>query len=327
MEIVIDEKAKLKTVKEFLFRDLGFSTGMVKKLKFIENGITVNGKFVTVRYVLQEGDVLRLLTDDREEDTCPYMIPAELPIKIAFEDEYLTVVDKPPMMPAHPSYMHRLDTVANALAFRYSDAPFVFRPVNRLDRDTSGLMLTARTRPAASKLYGSMINGEITKLYIALLSKEPPEPSGIIKTYMKRVADSIIMRRVCEENEERAKLALTAYKVLYSSPGFCAVIAAPVTGRTHQLRVHFSYLGCPLLGDTMYGGSDELISRHALHSAYLSFPHPEGGDLCEIFSPMPDDMKTVAGEHANRIEWAFREEIHGELKSLREKCLVYKKGL
>ncbi len=319
MEFVIDEKLSGRTVKEFLFRDLKFSGGMVKKLKFRENGITVNGFFVTVRYVLCEGDVLKLKTDDTEDDTCPYMIPADLPLDIAYEDEHVTVVDKPPMMPAHPSYQHRLDTVANALAFRYSDAPFVFRPVNRLDRDTSGLMLTARTRLAASRLYLSMVGGEIGKYYLALLEKEPPEPSGIIETYMKRVDDSIIKRRVCEKNEEKARLALTAYKVLYSGDSICAVIASPVTGRTHQLRVHFSHIGCPLLGDTMYGGNTDKIGRHALHSAYLSFPHPEGG-VREIFSPIPGDMHEALGNAADTVDEAFRREIHGDIEELREKC-------
>ena len=267
----------------------------------------------------REGDVLRLKTDDTEDDTCPYMIPVDLPLRIAYEDEHVTVVDKPPMMPAHPSYQHRLDTVANALAFRYSDAPFVFRPVNRLDRDTSGLMLTARTRLAASRLYLSMVGGEIRKYYIALLEKEPPEPSGIIETYMKRVDDSIIMRRVCEKDEEKARLALTAYKVLYSGGGVCAVIASPVTGRTHQLRVHFSHVGCPLLGDTMYGGNTDKIDRHALHSAYLSFPHPEGG-VREIVSTLPADMRAALGDAADAVDEAFKREIHGEIEELRKKC-------
>ncbi len=311
------------TVKEFLFGHMGFSAGMVKKLKFTENGITVNGEFVTVRYTLKEGDVLRLKTEDTDADTCPYMIPVDLPIKIAYEDEYLTVVDKPPMMPAHPSYLHRLDTVANALAFRYSSSPFVFRPVNRLDRDTSGLMLTARTRPAAAELYHSMINGDISKLYIALLSKAPDGDSGVIKTYMKRVDDSIIMRRVCEKDEDKAKIAVTAYKVLFSGDGVCAVAASPITGRTHQLRVHFSHIGCPLLGDTMYGGTIEKIERHALHSAYLSFPHINGEKM-KIFSPLPEDMKCALGENAEAVWERFLTIAEEQTESIKRKFAHYK---
>lgn len=319
MEFLIDEKTAGKTVKEFLFHDLKYSNGMVKKLKFRECGITVNGNPVTVRFKLSDGDVLRLRTEDTEEDTCPYMIPVDLPIKIAYEDDNLTVVDKPPMMPAHPSYMHRLDTVANALAFRYSDKPFVFRPVNRLDRDTSGLMLTSRTRLAASKLYQSMISGDITKMYIAILSDKPKSDSGIIKTYMKRKADSIIERCVCSEDDPKAKIAITAYKVLYSCGDYTVVMASPVTGRTHQLRVHFSHIGCPLLGDTMYGGNVDKIGRHALHSAFLSFPHPDG-EIIEVFSQLPEDMSLILGRNEDEIYEKFRNEIHGEIEEIRNSC-------
>ena len=124
MTIQIDKIAAGKTIRDYLRVDLGYSGGMLKRLKFMEGGITVNGKFVTVRYVLQEGDCLGLRMDDRPEDTCPYMIPVDLPLKIAYEDAYLTAVDKPPAMPAHPSHSHRLDTVANALAFRYAHCPY-----------------------------------------------------------------------------------------------------------------------------------------------------------------------------------------------------------
>lgn len=328
MDIVIDETLNGVTVKEYLFSHLNYSAGIVKKLKFRENGICVNGAHATVRYTLKTGDVLTLNTEDSEEDTCPYMIPVDLPLKIAFEDDWVTVVDKPPMMPAHPSFSHRLDTVANALAFRYSDAPFVFRPVNRLDRDTSGLMLTSRTRLSASRLYEAMIGGKISKLYIALLSNTPEKKSGIIKTYMRREEGSIIRRCVCNEDDEKAKIAVTAYKELYSNDRVCAVAAAPITGRTHQLRIHFSHIGCPLLGDTMYGGDEELMTRHGLHSACLSFPHPETTEECRVFSPLPDDMRAPLGEEGSRmVDEAFKAELSSEDSEIRAMCREYSKAL
>ncbi|MBR4881324.1 MAG: RluA family pseudouridine synthase, partial [Clostridia bacterium] len=130
------------TIREYLRGRLGYSSAMLKKLKFTDGGIKVNGKFVTVRHVLSVGEVLSLMSEDREDDVSPYIIPYDLPIDVVYEDEHITVVNKPPFMPAHPSFGHRDDTVANALAFRYKDFPYVFRPVNRLDRDTSGVMLT-----------------------------------------------------------------------------------------------------------------------------------------------------------------------------------------
>ncbi len=239
MTIHIDAAIAGKTIREYLRCDLGYSGGMLKRLKFMDGGITVNGEFVTVRYILQEGDVLALASEDREEDTCPYMIPVDLPLKIAYEDEHITAVDKPPAMPAHPSHGHRLDTVANALAFRYAGTPFVFRPVNRLDGDTSGLMLTARSRLAASKMYQHMTSGSIRKLYIAILCGTPKSPFGEIRLPLCRCGDSIIMRRVAQPDEAGAKDACTLYRVLAENETYSVVLAAPITGRTHQLRVHF----------------------------------------------------------------------------------------
>lgn len=308
MTIEIDETTAGKTIREYLRGDLGYSGGMLKRLKFMDGGITVNGKFVTVRYVLQAGDSLQLREEDRPEDTCPYMIPVELPLKIAYEDAYLAAVDKPPAMPAHPSYSHRLDTVANALAFRYAGAPFVFRPVNRLDRDTSGLMLTARTRLAASKMYQHMTRGNIRKLYVAVLCGTPREPCGEIRLPLCRCRDSIIMRRVAQAGEAGAKDARTLYRVLSAGKPYSVVLAAPITGRTHQLRVHFSAIGCPLAGDTMYGGWNTDISRHALHAAHLSFPHPQDGSGIYLYSPLPDDMAAICPMDRETLERAVQKE-------------------
>ncbi len=305
-EILIDKRLDGKTIKEYLKNDLALSSGMMKRLKFRDGGITVNGEHKTVRYVLRENDVLRLSDEDKAEDTCPYMIPVELPVGIAFEDEYLCAVDKPPFMPAHPSQSHRLDTVANALAYRYRGAPYVFRPVNRLDRDTSGIMLTANTRLAASRMYKAMVSGNIVKLYIAVLENAPDPAWGIIDKYMCRVEGSVIERRIASADEPNAKSALTAYKTLYTDKnGRTSVLCAPVTGRTHQLRVHFASIGCTICGDTLYGSKDTAISRQALHAAYLSFPHPADGKVCTVTSHLPADIKELLEDDAETVEKLF----------------------
>lgn len=319
MTIIITPENGGKTIKELLLRDMGFSSGLLKSLKARENGITVNGEFKTVRYVLKEGDTLVLRDEDREEDTSPYIIPVDLPIGIAYEDACVTVADKPYAMPAHPSYSHRDDTVANALAFRYSASPYVFRPVNRLDGDTSGLMITANSRLSAVKLGRAMIGGRIGKMYIALLTSPPPEEYGVIDRYMKRCQDSIITRRVASPEEDGARRAVTVYRRLFTDEksGITAVISSPVTGRTHQLRVHFTSLGCPLVGDTLYGTSDSRICRHALHAAYTSFPHPETGERIHVYSPLPADMAELLGKALTDIcERALREEAEGALRQL-----------
>ncbi len=304
MDIIIDKETAGKNIRQFLRSDLGYSSGMLKKLKFSPGGILVNGQFVTVRYELKEGDTLSIACEDTDEDTSPYITPIQLDIGIAYEDEHLTVVDKPHSMPAHPSLGHRDDTVANALAFRYQEKPYVFRPVNRLDRDTSGLMITANTRLAAFKLYKSMISGDIKKAYVAVLDGHFSEDSGVITSYMGRCEDSIVMRRICDREEKDAKLAITVYRTVYRGDKYSVVLASPVTGRTHQLRLHFSSMGYPITGDTMYGRENQDISRHALHSFFTSFTHPESGKRIKLISPIPEDMKSLLDDEEYKIAFS-----------------------
>ena len=281
------------SVRDYLFRILGYSVAAVKRVKYRDGGILVNGESVTVRRILREGDTLTLAVEDREEDENEYTVPVDLPIEIVYEDDFVTVVNKPPFMPAHPSLGHKDDTLANALAYRYRDKPYVFRPVNRLDRDTSGLMLVARDKVSAGKLYISMRRGEIKKSYLALLEGKITPEAGRIETYMCREGNSIVKRCICDENATGAKLAVTDYETVASGGTLSLVRAVPVTGRTHQLRVHFAHVGHPILGDTMYGEASELISRQALHASRLSFPHPESGEFIFFEVPLPDDMLAV----------------------------------
>ncbi len=281
------------TVKDFLFKKLKLTVAAVKRVKYRENGITVNGENVTVRYILKTGDTLVLLMEDTEEDENEYTVPVDIPIEIVLEDDSFVVVNKPPFMPAHPSLGHKDDTVANALAFRYRDKPFVFRPVNRLDRDTSGLMLIAKGKVSAGRLYFTQQNKEIKKSYIAILDGVISPQKGTIETYMCREEGSIVKRRVCDENEIGAKIAVTEYEALCANEKACVVKATPVTGRTHQLRVHFAHKGCAICGDTMYGKESEYIDRQALHAYILSFPHPSDSSTVSTVAKLPEDMKNL----------------------------------
>ena len=294
MDIIINNNYEGKLIREVLKKDLGYSMNLIKKLKFSPDGIKVNGEWVTVRYVLKKGDVLSLAIEDKPDDVSPYIIPTELPIEVLYEDEYLTAVNKPYNMPAHPSLGHKLDTVANALAYRYKGSTYVFRPVNRLDRDTSGCMLTANTKDASYKLYSSMVNGDIHKTYIAMLDKTPSQREGVIETYMHRRDNSIIEREVCSPDAHDAKPAVTKYRVICEKNGKCIAAAYPVTGRTHQIRVHFASVGCPIIGDSLYGRESNDISRHALHSWRTSFPHPLDGREMKVTAPLPEDMVNLA---------------------------------
>ncbi len=305
MDMQITSADAGKTILTVARKDLGLSSALLKKLKFKEGGILVNGGAVTVRYVLKEGDILSFDTDDTETDVSPYIVPAPLVLPVLYEDGEVTAVNKPPDMPAHPSFGHRLDTVANALAYRYGERPYVFRPVNRLDRNTSGVMLTANTKLAAYKMAAAMQSGRIGKTYVAVTHGTLTEKEGVITDPIRRTAESIITREVCPPDASDAHTAETRYRILAETDAYSVIAAYPITGRTHQIRVHLTAHGCPLVGDDLYGAPSDLISRHALHAAASVFPHPATGDLVTVRAPLPVDMcrliHSIFGETAVEV--------------------------
>ena len=291
MRIEIDAAQDGKTIGQLLRLELKFSSKMIKYVKYRPDGILVNGEWRTVRYLLKKGDILELATEDPQSS--PKIRAVELPLEILYEDEDLVVPSKPANMPTHPSHDHYDDTVANALAFRYekSNTPFVFRPINRLDRNTSGLLLIARHKAAAGILTRSMQQGQIQKKYLAILDGEMPfVENGRIEACLHRTAASIIVREVCSPDAPDADPSLTEYRVLAVGNGHTLVEAAPITGRTHQLRVHFAYLGYPITGDDLYGTPSSLIDRHALHARSLSFPLPSNEEPISLTAPLPEDF-------------------------------------
>lgn len=276
-------------LRDVLKKHCKLSHRMTKRLKYSEGGILVNGEAVTVRRVLRAGDCLELAAEDAEPTE--KIRPVDLPLDILYEDEDVVVPAKTANMPTHPSHDHYDDTVANALCYRYAKmgVPFCFRPVNRLDRDTSGLLLIARNQIAADRLNRAMREGRIRKTYYAILEGAPSPAEGEIETHLCRTDQSIIVRRVCTP-EEGGDWALTRYRTLAVSGGYALVEASPVTGRTHQLRVHFAHLGHPIVGDTMYGHPHPDMPRQSLHARTLDFPHPADGRLLHIEAPLPEDM-------------------------------------
>ena len=296
MDYIIPAGSDGRSVLDVVRLELGISRTTLKTLKFTEGGILLNGKEVTVRARVQVGDTLSLAVEDKlsHEKT----VPCAVKVDITFEDSELVIPNKPPYMPTHQSHGHFDDTLANALAYKYATegVPFVFRPVNRLDRNTSGLVLVAKNRLSAASLAESMHRGEIEKSYIALLCGELTCDEGIIDAHIRRAQESIIIREVCDASTEGADRALTRYRVLARKNGHTLVLAQPLTGRTHQLRVHFAHLGAHILGDTLYGKESKLISRHALHASALSFPHPTDRLMMTVTAPLPDDMQTAIRE-------------------------------
>ncbi len=270
----------------FLKETLGLSTHTLARLKAKQDGILLNGTRVTVRAVLHEGDRLSLAIHDERSNEA--VLPRDLPLTILHEDEALTVAWKPADMPTHPSHGHFEDTLANVLAFRYRDIPFVFRAITRLDRETSGAVLVARNAVSAHRLSNAMQAGQIEKSYFALVYGETPI-AGCITLPIRRVGGSVILR----ETHPDGAPAETRYRTLARSGGFSLVAVFPQTGRTHQIRLHLAAIGHPLAGDCLYGREGDGFPRTMLHAARLAFPHPTDGTVMTVFAPVAEDFRAA----------------------------------
>lgn len=272
----IDDKNSGLMIRDFL-RNFGVSSALLTKLKQDENGIKLNGKFAKAIEVLKSGD--NLTVNIKNSGKMPEKFECEN-VKVAYNDEDILVLNKPPLMPVHESRNHRGDTLANVAAC-YMESDCAFRAVYRLDRDTSGLVLIAKNELAASKLAG-----KIKKDYYAVVSGKF-EGEGTIDLPIRRVRESIIERGVFDDGER----AVTHYEAIKTDGESTLLKLNLETGRTHQIRVHFSHLGAPLLGDTLYGGSCEKINRQALHCKTIYFTHPITHEKITVDSDFPNDFK------------------------------------
>lgn len=299
MELIIPAACDGLLLRAYLCCELKLSRRTLSHLKQREGGILLDGHHVTVRAVLRAGQRLTLSLDDDDAQTS--VIPNGAMPPILYEDDNILICNKPGHMPTHPSHGHFDDTLANAVAAydiaRIGRAP-VFRPINRLDRETSGTVLIARNRRAAATLSEQMQKKHIQKTYLAILDGVPTPAEGEIDLPIRRAAESIILREVCPPDAIGAQPALTRYRVLgqWSVEGRrrCLVTAEPRTGRTHQLRVHFAHIGAPIAGDGLYGHSDMpaayLPARQCLHALSLTFDHPTTDERMNIRAPLPDDI-------------------------------------
>lgn len=276
------------TLLSFL-KEQHYSSSIIAHLKRTENGILLNGTWSRVRDLLHEGDSLTLYLI--EEESSEKIVPTPLPLDILYEDEDLLIVNKPANTPIHPSQGNFDNTLANALAFYFlqKGIPFVYRCINRLDRDTTGLLIIAKHMYSASLLSDMVQRREIHREYLALASGLVPD-SGCIQAPIARVDGSTIEREV---NFEHGEYACTHYKRLAYANGFSLVSLKLETGRTHQIRVHMKHLGHPLPGDFLYNPDYTVIKRQALHSHRLQFTHPITHKKMEFTAPLPDDMNSI----------------------------------
>ncbi len=294
MTFYVPESYAGKLLREFIKNECKVSHNLLTRLKKLPDGILLNGERVTVRALLKEGDKVTLMIEDAAASVNPN-VPAigDVP-EILFEDEAALAVNKPSGMPTHTSFGHRDDSLANRVCAYYEKrgTPFVFRAINRLDKDTSGVVLIAKNAFYAAKLSDALKEGDFEKLYVAILDGSV-EKSGKIEGYIKREDRSIIKRSFSPAFTEGADYSLTEYERLSENNGVSLVKIKLQTGRTHQIRVHFSSILAPVLGDTLYGKKSEDIGRQSLHAYSLSFTSPITGEKITVKAPLPSDMTEV----------------------------------
>ncbi len=276
---------------EFL-KSMGVSRRLISRLKRIECGIMLNGRQIRTCDAVSAGDVISLkaFDEDRLEPNPALNVP------VVYEDGDVIVFDKPAGMPVHPSAKHHDDTLGNCFAAMFPE--LTFRPINRLDKDTSGLCAVAKSVFSAGKL-----GGNISKIYLAA-AEGVPIPHETDKPCLKWYADGgeyVIDAPVAREQESVIKRvvradgrsAVTRYTILNSIGTHSLVRVVPETGRTHQIRVHFSSVGHPLAGDDLYGGSLELCKAQALHCCETEFRSPSSGKVIHLYSNIRPDMAAI----------------------------------
>ena len=279
-------------VKTLLRRTLGLSGTVLRRVKWLEDGVTVDGARVNVRCRMAEGQTLSVrLTDPAPPPGQSPVVPAEGPLDVVFEDADLIVLNKAPGVPVHPGHSHLNDTLGNYLMWRYRQAgdESGFHPVHRLDRGTSGLVAVAKHAHAQERLKNQLHTGAFRRVYRAVCDGAPPGPSGTIDAPIGPADGSPAARQV----RPGGKPARTHYRVLQAFGSRSLVELELDTGRTHQIRVHMAYVGCPLAGDFLYGRPDPLIARPALHSARLELAHPITGERLAFSVPLPGDMRNL----------------------------------
>lgn len=309
IELRVSDKEEGQTIAKLLLGRLGLTRNQVSQAKFREDGICVNGVRQRVNCRVHENDMLQVLLEE-ENTSSGHLVPADGPLDILYEDEDLLAADKPAGLVVHPSPGHYGDSLANMLVRYFEDkgGHVRIRPVGRLDKETSGIVVFAKNQTAASRLERQRAEGAYIKEYLALADGHFTKKSGEIRLPLRKIPGELMKMEVSadgkdawteyetlEEYEIMKEYNITQrHYIMNEHGGSCAALVRLKihTGRTHQIRVHMAYTGHPLLGDTLYGTGDAgLIGRAALHAARLTFRQPFTGEKICIEAPFPEDMK------------------------------------
>lgn len=280
----IEEQYEGMKLIDFLRNIHQFSRRSIVALKK-SGGVMLNGSIGYMNICLKRDDIVEVAFLDSESEN---ILPEQMDLDIIFEDESLIVINKRPGIPVHPTRKHIMGTLANGLAYLWlrEGTPKKIRPINRLDKDTSGLVIFAKNAHVQHLLSFYLGKEEFKKEYTALVHGKMEELEGTIDQPIAREIEKE-MRRVVREDGDKS---ITHYKTIAVHQKYSVVNLTLETGRTHQIRVHMSYIGHPILGDTLYGGDTALIERQALHARKITMLHPITKQWHSFEAPIPDDM-------------------------------------
>lgn len=303
--VCVEERDSGKDVRTVLERRLGVSRKLLSQVKLTEHGLTVNEQRVYTTAKVETGDVIRLRM---EREVSSDILPQPMKLDIMFEDDDLLIVNKPPGVVVHPTHGHYTNTLANGIVQHWLDRgeKVRFRPIHRLDEETSGLVAIAKTSYVHQQLSEQMQRGEVDKRYLAFVYGELPEEAGAVDEPIDRDPESPHIRIVTPDGYP----SLTRYEtaVVYRGDSETGLKATAVrlkleTGRTHQIRVHMKHLGCPLIGDKLYGYGniggggvsqwERAVNRQALHAERLGFVHPITREHMAFAAPLPEDLSVL----------------------------------
>ena len=288
LDFVVPDTCAGVRVDTLLRKHLLLSGTVIRRIKWLEDGILVDGERVNTRFIPEPGQVLSVRLSDPER--LSGILPTPGRLDVVYEDEDIIVLNKEPGVSVHPGPGHYDDTLGNFLVDYYikTGQPADFHPVHRLDRGTSGLLVVAKHPHAQERLKEQLHSPDFRRVYLAVCEGEPQPPCGMIDAPLGPVEGSLMAQQVRPDG----KPARTRYETVRTAGGRTLLRLELETGRTHQIRVHMSYIGHPLTGDFLYGTEDKnLIARTALHSHVLSFRHPVTGELMEFSQPVPQDME------------------------------------
>lgn len=289
LKYIVDEAHSGKAVKTLLKQELALSERLIKKLKY-DGKVFCNSHPVYVNTVVKTGDVVEVTIEFIED--CPDMVPESIPIDILYEDDTLIALNKQPNIVVHPTSSHPSGTVANAVMYHLLQKGISrkIRPVSRLDRDTTGIILFAKNQFVQEFLIRQMTDKTFQKGYLGVVSGVFEQSRGTIDLPIERKPGSIMERHVSPTGAP----SVTHYEVVEQFPDASLLKFNLETGRTHQIRVHCQAAGHPLIGDTLYSDQKtELIHRQALHSHTATFIHPYSKQFLSLSAPMPEDMAAL----------------------------------